>query len=92
MPPTSKPNPAGYTDQDLARAVAHLHRDQAVKGVKRVGAEFHAVNSKKQLVITGVEVARRHAAYLDSLPDDHPDLAGPGPEADVEAGDSAPAD
>ena len=86
MPPTDKSprNPASITDPELIQAVTHLHRHQGVKGVKRVGAEFHGVNSKRQLVITAAETARKHAAYLDSLPDDHPDLdplpAGPAPE------------
>ena len=93
MPPTPPPTPKkpAHTDHQLCLAVAHLHRDMGVKGVKRVGTEFHGVNGKKQLVITHEDRAASHAAYLDSLPDDHPDLDGPPPDAAFEPGDAGPA-
>lgn len=76
MPPTTTPKPlkppadfvSARTDEELIEATKHLHRDQGARGGKRVGAEVHVKNHKGQLVVTSIERADQHAAFLDENP------------------------
>jgi len=71
-------------DDELCAAVAHLHRDQGVRKLKRVGADVVGVNARNQVTVTSVERAHKHAEFLDENPHlfeagkpDDEDLAGP---------------